>query len=139
MWLMRQSLYGHRNAGAGFRAHFEDIVLGAPGAPNRGAIEPTIFYSAELDWRISHHIGDGRVAKLDVAKKVLSHLADHLLLKVSDAVVPGVAIQYLERLMIRLPNAPRRAHHRAGGVRGQPTAEDSFNSNDSARCLKRRG
>ena len=106
VWHMHQSLYGRRPACANFRDWFEEVLIGMSRAEmKRGDSQPCGYRSEPLDAALTHHIDDGRVvASSESIKLILVHLAEYMLLKVSDEIVPGKAVKHLGRIKLRIPN-----------------------------------
>ena len=105
VWKMEKSLYGRRSAGANFRDYLEEVVLAAPKFEMiRGDSEPCCYRSQPMQTALTHHIDDGRIVAPEASGLlIIQHLATYMLLKISDMIVPGVAVSHLGRLKIRIP------------------------------------
>ena len=105
VWQMVKSLYGRRTAGANFRDYFEESVKLKDGYV-RGDKEPCLFYNSSEDNAVTHHIDDGRMCGPDHSMNdLVSHLAGHMLLKVTGIMKPGMAVSHLRRTKVMTHDA----------------------------------
>ena len=70
----------------------------------RGQSQRTAYRSVSPGSVLTHHIDDGRAVGKKVPMDILlAHLAEHVLLKVSEPINAGGAFSYLTRTRIRRP------------------------------------
>ena len=104
-WHMTGTLYGRRTGASNWRDFFEDVILATPTLQMlRGQSEPTAYRSESSGLVLTHHIDDGRAVGKKVPMDILlAHLAEHVLLKVSEPINAGDAFSYSNRTRIRRP------------------------------------
>ena len=62
----------------------------------RGDVAPTVYHLPGRHVTVTHHVDDGRITgPIDDVKHLLDYLAHKMLLKASDILEPGRAVEHL--------------------------------------------